>query len=229
MGAEKLTGTAWHVERIKKEHKRPCKFFNDEDHWCLKRNKQCYRSVHCEYYQPLNPYEPDEKTPPKKINNQPQRIVVGTTVRHREYGKGIVQKVDEKTITVRFFQNGLRTVYTDTCVPNKQIETKKGQGQTKKTDQQSVSSNKVHEKKLEKEDNNPVEFDVLSKYAPGTCVIHKKYGIGTITKRFQGDVTVEFEEFGEKTIQLDHCIKEKLLSILPGGNAKRWNNTYNKK
>ena len=213
MGAERLAGTPWHIERVKKEHKRPCKFFNDEDHWCLKRNKQCYRSVHCEYYQPLNPEQHNEEPAKKKPIDQSQKIVIGSTVRHREYGNGIVQKIDEKMITVRFVQNGLRTVYKDTCVPHRQVETNKGQVSSQSVNRQKNSSIRTSERIYMDNDPNPIESDTMSKFYPGQSVVHKKFGKGVIKSRKLGDMKVEFEDFGEKELQLDICIKEKLLTI----------------
>lgn len=213
MGAEKLTGTPWHIEKVKKKHKRPCVFFNDEDHWCQKRNKQCYRSVRCEYYQPLNPEQHIKEPVKTKSVDHSQKIVIGSTVRHREYGNGIVQSIDERMITVRFVQNGLRTVYKDTCVPHRQVEIFKNEVSSQSFNHQKDSSSQASEKRNVTNNPNPIESDIVSKFYPGRRVVHKKFGEGIIKSRKLGDMKVEFKDFGEKELKLDICIKDNLLTL----------------
>lgn len=213
MGAEKLTGTAWHVEKIKKEFKRPCLFFRDEDHWCQKRNKQCFRSVRCEYYQPIYDDVPKEKKKKKKRFAQPAKIVIGSTVHHHEYGIGIVQSIKGPISIVRFVNVGLRTVYTDTCIPHKSVETIKNRSESRTTITPKALAKESAEGNEKQKVNHPVSEDVLAMYSPGCKVIHATYGTGIITHRVLGEITVDFEEYGVKRMTLDHCIRNRLISL----------------
>ncbi|MBP5492590.1 MAG: DUF3553 domain-containing protein [Clostridiales bacterium] len=201
MGTGKISGFPWHIEKAKKEHKRPCLFFRDEDHWCERKDKQCYRSVRCEFYQPLHPEQKvkAKETPKQRAVNKADSIVVGSVVRHHEYGKGVVQSVTDRTVTVRFEKAGLQTVWTDTCCPYK-VETYK--------------QNPPPPPKPEQKEEKQIRLNKVGIYFVGCHVVHKRFGAGIVRECFEDGISVEFEDFGTKTLILDQCKQNNLLTLV---------------
>lgn len=119
-GISQLTGTPWHVERFARQeddqrrHKSRCVYYGKVDSYCSQVVGQCRGSAHCPYYSETiskkifddnNGFESKEKAvedEEKILYKMSLLFPAGTIVKHKKFGNGIVQNVNNRKITIRF-------------------------------------------------------------------------------------------------------------------------------
>ena len=225
MGAEKLTGTPWHVEKIKKPHRDPCEFFRDEDHWCELKDKQCFSSSYCEYYQTTH-----KKASSSQTDNQSKNIIIGAVVQHKVYGRGIVKNIIGNKLIMDF--DSASNVVVDInsgMLPTrntKESENKEKKGKEKKVTVQqnpankkkaSVSNNSINKNYQQYKSSQSKNIPLSDDYLESICIqedcilIHQKYGEGTVIERNGKELIVEFNEFGKKILDLEKCWNNNVI------------------
>ena len=135
MGANRLTGTVWHVEKLTrqdsddKRHRSRCVYYRKSDAFCHKCNFRCFGSAHCQYYQEPHPLvEAHNNQVPLKSDNVKTEnpFPVGCKVRHTVFGIGTVSIVGAETLVVTFADGLEKKLNVKICLKQKILEAYQG-------------------------------------------------------------------------------------------------------
>lgn len=128
MTVERMTGTPWHTEILRrsegdaKRHRSRCIHYISGSKQCRCRNSRCIGSAHCDYYREPEPEvtneappKPSPKTTQSKFNGK-IFFFVGDRVRHQSWGEGTVTEVTTKIITVAFDDGMEKQLDVSACI-----------------------------------------------------------------------------------------------------------------
>ena len=121
MGLNQFTGSPWHIERWhsddeKRRHRSNCIYFRKDDHYCKCNRIPCYGSAHCTDYKEHNDDIQSKPTVNNKdkiksassdvISQAKKHLPIGTNVRHKRFGEGIVVSYEDEYVVIHFYDFG---------------------------------------------------------------------------------------------------------------------------
>ncbi len=131
----RMTNVPWHIEKYTREedddrrHRNRCVYYRKEDKYCSKLVSKCCGSAHCSYYKELDLENNNEYK--NKVMTEKKRTIdtydakrlfpIGSCVRHKTLGPGIVKEISDGKIFIDFRDMGEKIFKLDICVKNNLI------------------------------------------------------------------------------------------------------------
>ena len=118
MGLNQFTGSPWHVgqwhrnEGEKRRHRSNCVYFCKEGHYCRHDKIPCYGSANCTAYRErANEVTKKRGKVAYSASNVNKidielfkgHLPIGTNVRHKRFGDGMVVRYEDEFIIIHFF------------------------------------------------------------------------------------------------------------------------------
>lgn len=209
MSISQLTGTPFHIGRFKRSeddprrHKSHCIHYRKSDKRCTFLNKICHSSSHCDFYSDTQ-VNSSYKVKEIKLGQQEDKKLELThlpqkndrRVIHKVFGEGVIRgKKNNGEVLIQFKEHGALLINLNICLAKNIIT--------------FIDSSSVEIKhSLEQ---NPME-KLLAK---NKKLSHISMGSGEIIEVLQnGFVVVNFRKLGIKTINLEYCIENHIVSFV---------------